>query len=104
MRSTTATWRSRRRNCPPRAPAVPRRPCSDLLHERQRKQELRDRHIVVDVHITSHAARFVVRDDGQGFDREKVCPRRQELLRRWLEPRHTAHVHADGRGDLQPDR
>jgi anti-anti-sigma factor len=44
----------------------------DLLHERQRKQELRDRHIVLDVHITSHAARFVVRDDGQGFDREKI--------------------------------
>ncbi len=44
----------------------------DLLHERQRKRELRDRHIVVDVHITSHAARFVVRDDGQGFDCDKI--------------------------------
>ena len=26
----------------------------------------------MDVQITSHTARFVIRDEGQGFDREKI--------------------------------
>ena len=45
---------------------------SDLLHQRQATLELQNRRIVVDVQITSHTARFVIRDDGQGFDREKI--------------------------------
>ncbi len=45
---------------------------SDLLRQRQTTLELRNRRIVVDVQITSHTARFVIRDDGQGFDREKI--------------------------------
>ncbi len=43
-----------------------------LLSERMGHQQLKDRKITVDVHITSHTARFVVRDDGPGFDRDAV--------------------------------
>ncbi len=43
-----------------------------LLRQRNRRQEIRDRRIVVDVHITSQTARFVIRDEGPGFDRAAV--------------------------------
>jgi anti-sigma regulatory factor (Ser/Thr protein kinase) len=42
------------------------------LHERQSCTELRERRIVVDARISSHTATLVVRDDGRGFDPEKV--------------------------------
>ncbi len=41
----------------------------ELAEQRRRRFDLRDRRIVVDVHITSHTARFVIRDEGRGFDR-----------------------------------
>ena len=71
MRSCTATWKSAPRKW---------RPCAsgsatavgDLLRQRQARTELRDRRIVVDVQISSHTARMVVRDDGRGFDFNKV--------------------------------
>ncbi len=43
-----------------------------MLSDRLRQQALKDRKIIVDVHITSHTARFVIRDDGPGFNREAV--------------------------------
>ena len=43
-----------------------------LLKERTLRSELRDRRIVVDVYITSHTARFVIRDDGAGFDPREI--------------------------------
>lgn len=41
----------------------------ELTEQRRKRWDLRDRRIVADVHITSHTARFVIRDDGPGFDR-----------------------------------
>ena len=38
-----------------------------LLSERTRIPNLKDRRIVMEVHLTSYTARFVVRDDGDGF-------------------------------------
>jgi anti-anti-sigma factor len=43
-----------------------------LVSDRKRQDHFKDRRIVVDVHITSHTARFVIRDDGLGFDRRVV--------------------------------
>ncbi|MEO8497616.1 MAG: response regulator [Planctomycetota bacterium] len=39
-----------------------------LIENRCSDATYRDRRIVVEVHITSHTARFVVRDSGNGFD------------------------------------
>jgi anti-sigma regulatory factor (Ser/Thr protein kinase) len=41
----------------------------ELAEQRRRRFDLKDRRIAVDVHITSHTARFVIRDEGSGFDR-----------------------------------
>jgi CheY-like chemotaxis protein/anti-sigma regulatory factor (Ser/Thr protein kinase) len=43
-----------------------------LTEQRRRRFDLKDRRIVVDVHITSHTARFVIRDEGAGFDRNST--------------------------------
>jgi anti-anti-sigma factor len=43
-----------------------------LTEQRRRRMDLKDRRIVVDVHITSHTARFVIRDEGAGFDRSSA--------------------------------
>ncbi|MHB8969517.1 MAG: response regulator [Pirellulaceae bacterium] len=48
------------------------RAVSDLLRQRLERQELRNRRIVVDAKITSHTARFVIRDEGQGFDHTRI--------------------------------
>ncbi|MBI2481725.1 MAG: response regulator [Planctomycetia bacterium] len=39
-----------------------------LVERQSSKARFRDRKIIVEVHITSHTARFVVRDAGRGFD------------------------------------
>jgi anti-anti-sigma factor len=44
----------------------------DLLRLRQNRRELSERRIVVDARISSHTATLVVRDDGRGFDPDKV--------------------------------
>ena len=71
-RSIMATWRSRPRNCPTARAAGSATAVNQLLSDRTRQKNLKDRRIVVDVHITSHTARFVIRDDGPGFDRAAV--------------------------------
>ena len=43
-----------------------------LLSRRTHRHDFRNRRIVMDVHLTSHTARFVIRDDGPGFDRTAV--------------------------------
>jgi CheY-like chemotaxis protein/anti-sigma regulatory factor (Ser/Thr protein kinase) len=45
---------------------------SDLVGERRHRCSICDRRIVLDVQITPHTARFVIRDQGQGFDPRQV--------------------------------
>jgi len=44
-----------------------------LLRARATQEELRDRRIILETHITTHTARFVIRDEGPGFDPEVVA-------------------------------
>lgn len=44
-----------------------------LVTDRTRRQSMKNRQIVMDVHITSHTARFVIRDEGPGFDRTALA-------------------------------
>jgi anti-anti-sigma factor len=44
----------------------------DLVRQRRNSKELCERRIVVDARISSHTATLVVRDDGRGFDPDKV--------------------------------
>jgi YesN/AraC family two-component response regulator len=45
---------------------------ASLVEERRGRHECRDRKIELDAHITSEGARFVIRDEGPGFDLPSV--------------------------------
>ncbi|HUG66501.1 MAG TPA: response regulator [Pirellulaceae bacterium] len=42
------------------------------LQQRRRQSPFNERRVVVDVHLTTYTARFVVRDHGNGFERNKL--------------------------------